>query len=129
MKPGRHDLFFFVVFFCLFIVKVFQMAAGVVRWYWVNFECRGVLPIWNTVGQGPIAHAVGAGGGCWTFFSRLSFLSFFSLSLGDGLIKTKILSQRAVKKKKKKKNNQKADTKRFRRAFSVTAPALSSEVS
>ena len=33
------------------------------------------------------------------FFSRLSFLSSFSLSLGDGPIKTEILSQRAVKPK------------------------------
>ena len=31
------------------------------------------------------------------FFSRLSFLFSFSLSLGDGLIQTEILSQRAVK--------------------------------
>ena len=33
------------------------------------------------------------------FFSYLSFLSSFSLSLGDGSIKTEILSQRAVKPK------------------------------
>ena len=31
------------------------------------------------------------------FFSRLSFPSSFSLSLGGGLIETEILSQRAVK--------------------------------
>ena len=44
--------------------------------------------------------AVGAGGVDWTFFfSRLSFLSFFSFSLGDGLRWTEILSQRAVKLK------------------------------
>ena len=30
--------------------------------------------------------AVGAGGGCSTFLSRLSFLSPFCLSLGDGSI-------------------------------------------
>ena len=35
----------------------------------------------------------------WTFFSPLSFLSSFSLSLGDGPIWTEILSQRAVKPK------------------------------
>ena len=35
----------------------------------------------------PIALAVGAGGGCLDiFFSRLSFLFSFSLSLGDGPI-------------------------------------------
>ena len=51
----------------------------------VNFQCRGVLLIWNTVGQGPTVLAVGAGRGlCGHFFSRLSLLSYFSLSLGDG---------------------------------------------
>ena len=58
-----------------------------VQWYWVNFHCWGFLLIWITVGQGPIALAVGVGGGClYIFFSHLSFLSSFSLSLGDGLI-------------------------------------------
>ena len=49
----------------------------------------GKLPtIWITVGQGPIALAVGAGGGLFGhFYSHLiSFLSSFSLSLGDGPI-------------------------------------------
>ena len=47
----------------------------------------GVLLIWNIVGQGPIAIAVGVGGGCLDiFFSHLSLLFSFSLSLGDGLI-------------------------------------------
>ena len=54
--------------------------------------------IWITVGQGPTALTVGAGGG-GTFYSHLSFLSSFSLSLGDGPIWTEILSQRAVKPK------------------------------
>ena len=53
----------------------------------------GTLPvprrptIWIIVGQGPIALAVGAG--LWLFghsYSPLSFLSSFSLSLGDGPI-------------------------------------------
>ena len=39
--------------------------------------------IWITVGQGPTALAVGAGGVVWTFLPPLSFLSSFSLSLGD----------------------------------------------
>ena len=39
-----------------------------------------------TVGQGPTALAVGAGGGCLDIFPLLSFLSSFSLSLGDGPI-------------------------------------------
>ena len=43
--------------------------------------------VWMTVGQGPIVLSVGAGGGLFgQFFSRLSFLSSFSLSLGDGSI-------------------------------------------
>ena len=40
-----------------------------------------------TVGQGPIVLAVGAGGGWYGhFYSHLSLLSSFSLSLGDGPI-------------------------------------------
>ena len=48
--------------------------------------------IWTIVGQGPTALAVGAGGGCLDiftfghFYSHLSFLSSFSLSLRDGPI-------------------------------------------
>ena len=38
------------------------------------------------VGQGPVALAVGAGGGCLDIFTLLSFRSSFSLSLGDGPI-------------------------------------------
>ena len=55
----------------------------VVRWSWVNFQCRGVLLVWIRVGQGATALAVGAGGVVWTFYSHLPFLSSFSLSLGD----------------------------------------------
>ena len=58
-----------------------------VRWCCVNFQCRGVLLIWIIVGQEPIALAVGADGGCFGhFFSRLSILFSFSLSLGGGPI-------------------------------------------
>ena len=42
--------------------------------------------IWITVGQGPTELTVGAGGGCLDIFTLLSFLSSFSLSLGDGPI-------------------------------------------
>ena len=57
-----------------------DMRGGrVVRWCWVNFQCRGVLLIWIIVEQGPSALAVGAGGVVWTCFSRLSFLFSFSL--------------------------------------------------
>ena len=56
-------------------------GGRVVRWCWVNFQCRGVPLIWIIVWQGPTALAVGAGWGCLDiFFSRLSFLFSFSLS-------------------------------------------------
>ena len=44
--------------------------------------------IWITVGQGPTALTVGAGGGCLDIFTLIYpfFLSSFSLSLGDGPI-------------------------------------------
>ena len=68
--------------------------------------------IWITVGQGPTALAVGAGGGCLDIFTLIyPFFSSFSLSLGDGSIETEILSQRAVKPK----TNQ--PTKKFTSSF------------
>ena len=69
-------------------VSVIQINWGgrVVRWCWVNFQCRGVLLIWFMVVQGPTALAVGAGGGCLDIFlpSIVSVLS--PPSLGDGPI-------------------------------------------
>ena len=46
----------------------------------------GSPTIWITVGQGPIALAVGAGGGGLDIFTLIYPFSSFSLSLGDGLI-------------------------------------------
>ena len=40
------------------------VGGRVVRRSWINFQGRGVLLIWIIVWQGPIALAVGAGGGC-----------------------------------------------------------------
>ena len=64
-------------------------TEGVVGWC----DWLGQLPmprrptILITVGQGPIALAVGAGGGGLDIFTHLSFLRYpFSLSLGDGPI-------------------------------------------
>ena len=54
-----------------------------VRWCWVNFQCRGVLLIWIRVGQGPTALAVGAGGGCLDIFSLVHHFSFLSPSLWE----------------------------------------------
>ena len=42
--------------------------------------------IWITVGQGPIALAVGAGGGGMDIFTLIYPFSSYSLSLGDGPI-------------------------------------------
>ena len=54
-----------------------------VRWCWVNFQCRGVLLIWYRVGQGPTVLAVGAGGGCLDIFSLIFHFSFPSPSLWE----------------------------------------------
>ena len=50
---------------------------------WVNFQCRGVLLVWMIVGQGPIALAVGAGGGCLDIFSLIYRFCFLSPSLWE----------------------------------------------
>ena len=57
-----------------------------------------------TVGQGPIALAVGASGGGLDIFTLICPFSSFSLSLRDGPIYTEILSQRAVKPKTNQPN-------------------------
>ena len=52
-----------------------------------KFQVPGRPTIWVKVGQGPIALAVGADGGCLDIFTLLTNLfSSFSLSLGDGPI-------------------------------------------
>ena len=57
-----------------------------VRRWCVNFQCQGVLLIWIIVGQGPVALAVDAGGGCLDIFSLVYLFSFLSPSLEDGPI-------------------------------------------
>ena len=59
-------------------------GGWVVRWCWVNFQCRGILLIWLRVGQGPAVLAVGAGGGYLDVFSLVYRFSPLSASLGDG---------------------------------------------
>ena len=54
-----------------------ERGGRVVRWSWVNFQCRGVLLIWIIVGQGPTALAIGAGGGCLVYLFSLLFPSFW----------------------------------------------------
>ena len=58
-------------------------GGRVVRWCWVNFQCRGVLLIWARVGQGPIALAIGAGGCCLDIFSLVYPFSLLSPSLWE----------------------------------------------
>ena len=58
-------------------------GGRVVRWCWVNLQCRGVLLIWIRVGQGPTALAVGAGGGCLDIFSLVYRFSLLSPSLWE----------------------------------------------
>ena len=54
-----------------------------VQWCWLNFQCWGVLLIWNRVGQGPTALVVGAVGGCLDIFSLVYHFSFLSPSLWE----------------------------------------------
>ena len=58
-------------------------VGWVVRWYWVNFQCRGVLLIWIIVGQGPTALVVGADGVCLDIFSPVYHLSPLSPSFWE----------------------------------------------
>ena len=55
-------------------------GGWMMRWCWVNFQCRGILLIWMRVRQGPTALAVYAGGGCLDFFLS-SIISLFFLPL------------------------------------------------
>ena len=61
----------------------FSRGGRVERKCWVNFQCRGVLLVCMIVGQGPIALAVGAGGGCLDIFSLIYLFSFLSPSLWE----------------------------------------------
>ena len=49
-----------------------------VRWCMENLQSRSVLLLWIIVGQGSIALAVGAGGGCLDIFSLVYLFSFLS---------------------------------------------------
>ena len=58
-------------------------GGWVVRWCWVNFQCRGVLLIRLIVGQGPTALAVGAGEGCLDIFTLIYLFTPLSPSLWE----------------------------------------------
>ena len=53
-----------------------------------------------TVGQEPIALAVGAGGGCLDIFKFVYLFSFLFPSFGDGPLKTEICLKRPLNQKK-----------------------------
>ena len=64
------------------MIRVFTICHSICK-----LPVPGRPTIWITVGQGPTALAVSAGGGVFGhFYSPLSFISSFSLSLGDGPI-------------------------------------------
>ena len=88
LAVGAGEGLFGHIYYPLSFHFSFSLGGGrVERRCWVNVQCRGVLLLWMIVGQGPIALAIGAGGGLFGhFFSHLSFLFSFSLSLGDGPI-------------------------------------------
>ena len=56
-------------------------GGRVVRWCWVKLPVPGRPTICITVGQGPPALAVGAGGGCLDIFTLIYHFSFSPLSL------------------------------------------------
>ena len=86
--PSMHVRLHLFVFDLIYlpIIKFCSVLLGggrVVRLCWVNFQCRGVLLIWIIVGQGPIALAVGAGGGLFGQFFSLYPFSPLSPSLWE----------------------------------------------
>ena len=68
---------YFVMLFsiCKQLFVIGRGGGRVERRCWVNFQCRDVLLFWLIVGQGPIALAVGAGGGLFGHFFLSSILS------------------------------------------------------
>ena len=80
---GCFAIFTLLLSFLLFLPLSGGGGGRVVRRCWVNFQCRGVLLIWIIVGQGSIAFAVRAGGGCLDIFSLIYHFSFLSPSLWE----------------------------------------------
>ena len=64
-----------------------EWGGRVVRWCWVNFQCRGrPANLDYSRARAYCAYSRCGWGLFGRFFSRLSFLLSFSLSLGDGPI-------------------------------------------
>ena len=69
---------------CFITLSYFVGGGRVVRWSWVNFQYRGVLQYGSMiVGQGPVALAVGAGGGYLDIFTLLYLFSSLSPSVWE----------------------------------------------
>ena len=51
------------------VYSVYTEDGRMMRWCWVNVQCRGILLVWIIVGQWPTVLAVAAGGGCFHIFS------------------------------------------------------------
>ena len=70
--------------FTLYLTSPLQRGWSVGAMVLGKLPVPGRPTIWITVGQGPTALAVGAGRGLFGhFYSHLSFLYSFSLSLGE----------------------------------------------
>ena len=81
-KPNIINIDILVCFIMTFnFIPSSEGGGRVVQRCWVNFQYWDVLLIWIIVGQGPIALAVGAGGGCLDIFSLIYRFSFLSPSL------------------------------------------------
>ena len=79
----------FSIVFNMNVCFVFLLESGggrVVRWCWVNFQYRGVLQFGYSRARAYCACSRCGWGLFGHFYSPLSFLSSFSLSLGDGSI-------------------------------------------
>ena len=79
---GGLDIFYSSILSLLFLPLGWSGGAMVLG----KLPVPGRPTIWITVGQGPIALAVGAGGGGLDIFTLIYPFSSFSLSLGDGSI-------------------------------------------
>ena len=78
MRVGAVWTFVSTMIFLFLLVRL-----SVMRWCWVNFQCRDVLQVGITVGLGPTALLVGAGRGCLDIFSLTRDFSLLSPSLWE----------------------------------------------
>ena len=65
------------------LIRMGGRGGRVVRWCWVNFQCRGVLPISIRVGQGPTALGVFADVACLDICYLVYHCSFLTPSLWE----------------------------------------------